>query len=87
MAQRINCFVCNNRFIPRVMRVVLNFDAEKMVIALRYRNELNNPPIDINNNTRVCINCDELLRTDLANVDDPECIRLRVLKHKSSDIC
>lgn len=69
------------------MRLMANFNVEKIEIAVRYRNELNNPLININNDIRICINCDELLKIDLANVDNLECFRLRVLKYKSSNIC
>lgn len=64
-----------------------NFNAEKIEIAIRYWAELNNPQINIDNNTRVCMNCDMLMETDLANTNNPECIRLKVLKNKSSDVC
>ena len=88
MAARINCFVCNERFNPRVMRIMRNFNnINKTEIAKRFRQELGYPNVDIDENSRVCLNCDELLKKELEAIHDPDFFKLKVIKGKCSDVC
>lgn len=88
MAQRISCFVCNNRYISRGMRRVDFYDDEKIQIAIRYRQELNLLPIVINNETRICLNCSQQLQREIeALAEDLECLRLNVFKQTSTRSC
>ena len=84
MAARINCYVCNERFQARVMRIMTNFNnANKTQIAMRFRQELGYQNADVNNNSRVCLNCDELLKKELDALHDPDFYKLKVIKAKS----
>ena len=87
MAQYTVCYVCNEDFLSRTMRLTRNFPDEKVRIAVTYRGELQHPPLEINNNSRVCFNCDLLLTRDLESLANPEHLRLKVLKQRSTDLC
>ncbi|KAL3274749.1 hypothetical protein HHI36_019536 [Cryptolaemus montrouzieri] len=87
MAPNINFFMCNHRFHRRTSRYMGNFNADRVEITVRYRNELDNPFIVIEEDTRICMNCYELLRIDLKNANKLDCLRLRVLKTKSTNSC
>lgn len=88
MPQRLRCYVCNDLFNSRTMRLIHNFNNDqKTEIALRYRQELNNPVLEINAASRVCINCDNLLNHDVQALNNPESLRLKVIKQRSTDSC
>lgn len=87
MAERLNCLICNDLYPPRTMRLVRNYEPENVQIALRYRQELNHPDIQNINISRVCINCDELVRRDIESLENPNHLRLQVLKQKSTVLC
>lgn len=88
MPPRVRCYVCNDLTPPRTMRLIHNFNNnQKTEIALRYRQELNHPALDINNLSRVCINCDNLITQDLQALQNPESLRLKIIKQRSTDTC
>lgn len=87
MAGRVRCYVCNDLFFARSMRLIRNFNDQKTEIAVRYRLELNNPAIEINDVSRICINCDNLINRDIEALLNPESLRLKIIKQKSTDTC
>lgn len=83
MAQRrVNCFVCNNTFTSRATRRIILFENEhKTQIAICHREDLHHPPTAINNETRICINCDLLLEREIQELErDPDCLKLNIQK-------
>ena len=88
MAQRIRCYVCNDLFVSRTMRLMQNFNNnEKTEIAIRYRRELNHLAAEINDESRICFNCDTLITRDLEAIRNPDSLRLNFIKQKSTDTC
>ena len=82
------CYLCNENFISRTMRLMRNFPHEKVRIAVTYRDKLHHPPLEIDNNfSFVCFNCDLLLTRDLESLQNPEHLRMKVLKQRSTELC
>lgn len=89
MANRLNCFTCNGRFLARTMaRIDGEDDAVKVEIATNRRNALNLPPLDITDRTRLCINCNRSIIEEKEAVErDPDCSRLNVLTQTNNGTC
>ncbi|EZA55649.1 hypothetical protein X777_04291 [Ooceraea biroi] len=59
---------------------------EKLQIAIRYREEMNKPHVEIGDDSR--INCDRLINKEIRELaNDPECLRLNVVKQTTSNGC
>lgn len=86
---RLNCYVCNARFQPRVMVLIYGeAHAQKREIAVTRRNDLNHPGLEIDANTRICFNCNQSINREIRDLEaDPTCIRLNVLKQTRNRYC
>jgi len=78
------CYVCDQDFAARVMKRLIMFNNQKKIqLCIIHRENLNKPPAEINNNSRIffCINCDNILNREIKDLEhDPNCLRLNVLK-------
>jgi len=87
---RIECFICNNALLPRVM-VRLGGENNNVVrqdIAISRRDQAGRPPIDITNKTRICNNCNITILREIQMLEnDPQCMQLNVLSQTSSQTC
>lgn len=91
MAYRIRypCFICDAVLIPRAMvRIDREEDALKREIARTRRDAGNRQPLDINDRTRLCNNCNISIVNEIDILQqDPQCLRLNVLTQTSSQTC
>lgn len=63
-------------------------NANKRQIAITRRDELNHPPEALNENSRICINCNRLIIQEMNMMDaDPTCLRLNVVRQTASQTC
>lgn len=87
---RIECYICNTRLIPRVMVRLGGVDNNilRQEIAINRRDQAGRPPIPIADESRICNNCNiTILREIRMLQDDPQCMRLNVLSQTSSRSC
>lgn len=87
--RRVECITCDTIMLPRQMsRVDRVEDAIKREIALSRRNTDNRGPIVIDDNTRLCNNCNISIVNEIrALQEDPLALRLNVLRQSSSNTC
>lgn len=85
----LTCFVCDGRFQPRLMtRINGDENAAKSEIAIRRRQELFRPPLDVNADTKICTNCNQSIRNEISAIEeDPACLRINVLTQTRSSTC
>ena len=82
-------YVCNRRFNLRQLAFV-NGDANinKRQIAITRRDELNHPPLGLDENWRLCLNCKWSINNEIDLINaDPTCLRLNVLTQRASQTC
>lgn len=85
---QINCLACDKAYIAQTMRQLNLQKEEKLQIAMRYREEINKPPIKGRDNFRICLNCDRLIDKEIRELEnDPESLRLNVLKLTTINKC
>lgn len=89
MANRINCYVCNIALIPRAMvRIAGDINEQKQQIAIHRRDNLNLPALEIQENTRLCFNCNRLINYEIQELaQNPESLRLNVLRQTRNSSC
>lgn len=85
----IECFVCGIHLMPRVMRRIDGIDDEhKREIAVRSTEGLGRPPAEVDGDSRICINCNRLIEGEIRDLEnDPDCLRLNVLKQTRNATC
>lgn len=86
---RLPCFVCDGALTPRVMaRIDREEDILKREIAITRRDANNRQPLEINDRTRLCNNCNISITHEIQMLQqDPDCLRLNVLTQTSSQTC
>lgn len=87
---RLPCYVCNNALVPRAMARLLRDDNNIMIseLAMERRDDAGGFPADINAETRICNNCNILILRDIQTLNnDPQCLRLNILRQTSSRTC
>jgi len=73
----LNCYVCDQQFPPRVLaRIDGGNNAVKRNIAIQRCDNLNRPPLDMTDHTRLCINCNRSINDEIHALElDPFCLR------------
>lgn len=57
-ANRLNCYVCDQRFRPQLMNRIYNINLENIrQIAIARQDNFQRIPMNIEHNTRLCRNC------------------------------
>lgn len=87
--RRIFCYTCNRSFnIRQLGRMDRDQNNIKRQIAIARRDELGHPPLNLDNNSRLCVNCNRLIINEIAMIKaDPMCLRLNVLAQTASQSC
>ena len=85
----ISCYVCDRRFVPRSMkRIGGKENAHKGEIAIHRREENDMPPLEVNANTKICINCNQSILNEIHIIElDPTCLTINVLTQTRSSSC
>lgn len=88
-ANRVSCYVCDRNVIPRLsMRLNRGDNIDVLQIATYRRQTAGNPPIDIQDDTKICFNCNNTVMNDIIAIENnPNCLRLNVLSRVSSRAC
>jgi len=61
---------------------------QKRQIAIRRRSDFDHPPQEVQNNSRICLNCNRSINTEIDELErDPECLQLNVVKQKRNSSC
>ncbi|XP_018372832.1 PREDICTED: uncharacterized protein LOC108767426 [Trachymyrmex cornetzi] len=85
----LTCFVCNNRYQPRLMRRIdgENNDAKRDIAILR-RDNAGLPALEVNDQTRLCMNCNISILEEIDLIlQDERHMRLNVLTQTRSASC
>ncbi|KYN09438.1 hypothetical protein ALC57_18444 [Trachymyrmex cornetzi] len=82
--RQLKCYVCNvegrAQQMPRIGE-----DEDKQQIALSRRSANNLPNMNIENDIRLCFNCNQSIQNEIAAIQaDPTCLRLNVLIQRGS---
>lgn len=87
--RQIACYVCTNPFVPQRLAFLNGEEnATKREIAITRRNQLGHPPLDITNDSRICLNCNVSIINEIAQIEaDPTCIRLNILTQTARQSC
>lgn len=85
----MRCYVCNAQFNLRQLAFMRGDEnINKRQIAITRRDENGHPPLVLDENSRLCINCNRLIIDEIALInDDPGCLRLNVLRQTASHSC
>lgn len=85
----IHCYVCDRAFQARQMvRINGDNDAIKKQIAVFRRTGLGKEPIDIDNESRLCFNCNVSIVHEIEQIElDPTCLRLNVITQTRNNSC
>ena len=88
-ANRIPCYVCNNRFRPQNMsRIYGDENREICKIAVARRDGFERAPQIIEHDTRVCFNCYQSIERKIRIIqENPMSFRLNVLKKTRNNSC
>ena len=83
------CYTCNK---PFNVRQLAHMDGDENVIkrqiAITRRDEFGHPPLHLDDNSRLCINCNLSIIDELAMIEaDPTCLGLNVLTQTASQTC
>ncbi|KYN17586.1 hypothetical protein ALC57_10129 [Trachymyrmex cornetzi] len=63
-------------------------NVNKRQIAITRRDEFDHPPLHLDDNSRLCINCNRSIIDEMAMIEaDPTCVRLNVLTQTASQTC
>ncbi|KAJ8676896.1 hypothetical protein QAD02_012683 [Eretmocerus hayati] len=86
---RLNCYVCDRRFVLRQMvRIDGKDNANKCDISISRREALGHPPLEVNPPTRMCFACHQNILQEIRLIEDnPLCVRLNVLFQTRSSSC
>ncbi|XP_033218140.1 uncharacterized protein LOC117173609 [Belonocnema kinseyi] len=86
---RLHCYVCNRAYTPGQMaRIDGDENVYKCEIAILRRNEVNRPPPNYYEYTRICFNCNQFILNEIAAVErDPSSVRLNVVTQTGSQTC
>lgn len=85
----MRCYVCNRQFNQRQL-ALMNGDvnADKRQLAIIRRDDHGHPPLALDENSRLCVNCNRLIIEEMALIEaDPSCLRLNVLTQTASRSC
>ena len=78
---RIPCYICEQTCVMRVMKRINIFQQQKIQLCITHREDLKKPPADINVNSRICINCNNILNAAKEDLEhEQDCLRLNILK-------
>lgn len=85
----LRCYSCNGRFRTRTMaRIDRDENAGEMEIAINRRNNLNLPPLEADDQSRLCINCNRLILEEIRAIEeDPDSARFNVLRQTWNGSC
>ncbi|KAM0727894.1 hypothetical protein ACS0PU_005363 [Formica fusca] len=84
---RKRCYVCNRQFNPRQM-VRIDDDQVIRQTAILRREEYGSQPIEIDDESKICFNCNINIRNDIDEIErDPSCLRLNVITDISNHPC
>lgn len=83
------CYVCNKNFnAPQLAFMNGDENENKRQLAISRRNEMNHPPLALQDNSRLCVNCNRSIITEINLLNaDPSCLRLNVLTQTASQSC
>lgn len=83
------CYVCDRQFPSRQMcRILGDNNLPVQELAVARRDAAGRPQEDINATTRLCFNCNLLIRNEIQALEnDPGVLRLNVLTQTSSNTC
>ena len=85
---RIECYICEVPYEPRsTSRIYGDENINKREVAIYFRSNLNFPPIEFNENSRVCFNCVNMINTEVRTENDPSYTRLNVLRSVRNGSC
>lgn len=86
---RVHCYVCNTALVFRNMtRISGDENAGKQEIAISRRLNANREPLAIDEETRICNNCNISIVREIRDIEnDPSCLQLNVLTQTSSHSC
>lgn len=86
---QLHCYVCDRRFNGRQLVYINgNENIIKRQIAITRRDELNHPALALNDESRLCANCNRSILNEIALLDaDPTCLRLNVLTQTANNTC
>lgn len=89
MAELIPCYICPAELIPQIMvRLFGENNAAKRDIAIRRRGNQGRDPLVINEQARICNNCNISIAEEIQNLaNDPDCLRLNVLTQTRAGSC
>ena len=86
MADR-HCYACNLRGKLRQMPRIGENEIKKQIAVAR-RNTNNLPNSELDNETRICFNCNLSINNEIAAIEaNPMCLRLNVLKQRGNSAC
>lgn len=85
----MRCYVCNRQFnVPQLALMNGAENMNKRQVAISRRDELNHPPLALDENSRLCINCNRSIINEINLINaDPTCLRLNVLTQTASQTC
>lgn len=83
------CYTCNRPFnVRQLARMDGDENVNKRQIAITRRDEFDHPPLHLDNNSRLCMNCNRSIIDKMAMIEaDPTCLRLKVLTQTASQTC
>lgn len=88
MAQQprfLRCYVCYLRGLRNIFRRIDREDQEEIrEIAIARRDQNQRPAVDINDNTRLCINCLEGIQEEIRLAQNPFSLQLNVLQARNN---
>lgn len=85
----LQCYVCDRRFIPRLMsRIDRDDKAAKREIAIFRRDSFQRPALEVTKLTKICTNCNQSINNEIVAMEqDPSCLRLNVLTQTRNSTC
>lgn len=88
-ANRLQCYVCDNRFPPRNTNRIYGEELQEICeIAIARRDALERAPLEVDNNTRVCFNCyNSIVREIRLIQENPMSLRFNVLRQTRNNSC
>ncbi|XP_032687208.1 uncharacterized protein LOC116851665 [Odontomachus brunneus] len=86
---RIHCYVCENAIqIQQMARINGDDNAIKRQIAISRRDNLGKEYLHINNESRLCFNCNKSIVHEMEQIEnDPTCLRLNVITQTQNNSC
>lgn len=89
MAARMRCYVC---IMPANARQLARMNGDEHIlkreIAIGRRDGLGHPPLQLDDNSRLCANCNISINNEINALNaDPDCLRLNVLTQSARQTC